>query len=102
MVHLLSEFSEGEALYRVDTRLRPEGEAGPLARSLASMLHYYEIRGRLWERFDEEHVERAYENRQIVRWLRNAGFRVRGFYHCFTFDRPRKSTYRICGVAQRA
>ncbi len=50
LVHLLSEFSEGEALYRVDTRLRPEGEAGPLARSVASALHYYEIRGRLWER----------------------------------------------------
>ncbi len=50
LVHLLSEFSEGEALYRVDTRLRPEGTAGPLARSAAGILHYYEIRGRLWER----------------------------------------------------
>jgi glutamate-ammonia-ligase adenylyltransferase len=37
-------------LYRVDMRLRPEGGAGPLARSLASTLTYYESRGELWER----------------------------------------------------
>ena len=37
-------------LYRVDTRLRPESGAGPLARSLGSFLTYYESRGELWER----------------------------------------------------
>lgn len=37
-------------LYRVDLRLRPEGSAGPLARSVASYLLYYETRGELWER----------------------------------------------------
>ncbi len=41
--------SEGH-LYRVDTRLRPESGAGPLARSLQSYLQYYESRGELWER----------------------------------------------------
>ncbi len=41
--------SEGH-LYRVDTRLRPESGAGPLARSLQSYLLYYETRGELWER----------------------------------------------------
>ena len=41
--------SEGH-LYRVDTRLRPESGAGPLARSLQSYLSYYESRGELWER----------------------------------------------------
>lgn len=43
--------STGEGhLYRVDLRLRPEGKAGPLARSLNSCLLYYEMRGELWER----------------------------------------------------
>jgi glutamate-ammonia-ligase adenylyltransferase len=37
-------------LYRVDTRLRPESGAGPLARSVAGYLTYYESRGELWER----------------------------------------------------
>ncbi|MDH3251587.1 MAG: DUF294 nucleotidyltransferase-like domain-containing protein [Ignavibacteria bacterium] len=41
--------SEGH-LYRVDTRLRPESGAGPLARSLASYVLYYESRGEMWER----------------------------------------------------
>jgi glutamate-ammonia-ligase adenylyltransferase len=36
--------------YRVDLRLRPEGERGPLARSLASTLSYYDTLGRTWER----------------------------------------------------
>jgi glutamate-ammonia-ligase adenylyltransferase len=37
-------------LYRTDARLRPDGDSGPLARCLASYLHYYESRGQLWER----------------------------------------------------
>ena len=38
------------ALLRVDLRLRPEGSAGPLARSLESMEHYYGGFGETWER----------------------------------------------------
>jgi glutamate-ammonia-ligase adenylyltransferase len=37
-------------LYRVDLRLRPEGDAGPLARSLASYENYYAQWGQTWER----------------------------------------------------
>ena len=38
------------ALFRVDLRLRPEGTVGPLASSLEDALHYYQSRGRTWER----------------------------------------------------
>jgi [glutamine synthetase] adenylyltransferase / [glutamine synthetase]-adenylyl-L-tyrosine phosphorylase len=38
------------ALLRIDLRLRPEGSAGPLARSLESMEHYYGGFGETWER----------------------------------------------------
>ncbi len=41
--------SEG-ALFRVDLRLRPEGNAGPLARSLSSCENYYAQWGQTWER----------------------------------------------------
>jgi [glutamine synthetase] adenylyltransferase / [glutamine synthetase]-adenylyl-L-tyrosine phosphorylase len=41
--------SEGK-LYRVDARLRPDGDAGPLVRSVQGYLVYYETRGELWER----------------------------------------------------
>jgi [glutamine synthetase] adenylyltransferase / [glutamine synthetase]-adenylyl-L-tyrosine phosphorylase len=38
-------------LWRVDLRLRPEGTAGPLTRSLESMENYYAGFGETWERF---------------------------------------------------
>jgi len=37
-------------LFRVDARLRPEGDAGPLARSLESHENYYAQWGQTWER----------------------------------------------------
>lgn len=37
-------------LYRVDLRLRPEGESGPITRSLAAMESYYWSMGQSWER----------------------------------------------------
>jgi glutamate-ammonia-ligase adenylyltransferase len=37
-------------LYRVDLRLRPEGDAGPLSRSLDSCENYYAEWGQTWER----------------------------------------------------
>lgn len=36
--------------YRVDMRLRPEGDRGPLARSVESCENYYAAYGELWER----------------------------------------------------
>src|SRR5215472_12541437 len=38
------------SLFRVDLRLRPEGSAGPLARSLESMENYYAGFSETWER----------------------------------------------------
>lgn len=50
VVRLLTVNTDVGQAYRVDLRLRPEGERGPLARSLASTLAYYETLGRTWER----------------------------------------------------
>jgi glutamate-ammonia-ligase adenylyltransferase len=49
-VRLLSAHTDRGQAYRVDLRLRPEGARGPLARSLASTLAYYDSLGRTWER----------------------------------------------------
>jgi glutamate-ammonia-ligase adenylyltransferase len=38
------------SLFRIDLRLRPEGKAGPLARSLTSFESYYAQWGQTWER----------------------------------------------------
>ena len=37
-------------LYRIDLRLRPEGDTGPLSRALASFENYYAQWGQTWER----------------------------------------------------
>ncbi len=73
-------------------------------KTMSALCHttFFIRRGQLWERFDEEHLERAYENDRIIEWLRGAGFEVTGFYRCFTFQRPTKGTYRVCAVVRRA
>ena len=63
---------------------------------------FFVKREKLWERFDEEHVEKAYDNDTIKQLLRNAGFQIKGFYRCFSFEKPKKGTYRICGVVRKA
>jgi glutamate-ammonia-ligase adenylyltransferase len=50
VVRLLSAHTDRGQAYRIDLRLRPEGQRGPLARSLASTLSYYDTLGRTWER----------------------------------------------------
>lgn len=47
---LLTEKTELGSPYRVDMRLRPDGERGPFVPSVASAMNYYDIRGRTWER----------------------------------------------------
>lgn len=47
----LTEMTPDGIVYRVDMRLRPFGEAGPLAISFTGAEHYYEMHGRAWERY---------------------------------------------------
>jgi len=49
-VWLLTSATELGTTYRVDLRLRPEGQRGPIAQSVAGALAYYDVRGRTWER----------------------------------------------------
>lgn len=41
----------GTHFYRVDTRLRPFGDSGPLVMSAAAFEDYYQAQGREWERY---------------------------------------------------
>ena len=50
LVKLLSRQTADGHLYRVDMRLRPEGAAGTLTRTVSSCLAYYREMGRPWER----------------------------------------------------
>ncbi|MGD2129304.1 MAG: bifunctional [glutamate--ammonia ligase]-adenylyl-L-tyrosine phosphorylase/[glutamate--ammonia-ligase] adenylyltransferase [Lysobacterales bacterium] len=47
----LSDVTEDGFCFRVDTRLRPFGDSGPLTSSLAALEQYYQREGRDWERY---------------------------------------------------
>ncbi len=47
----LSDITEHGFCFRVDTRLRPFGDSGPLCTSLAALEQYYQREGRDWERY---------------------------------------------------
>ena len=48
---LLSDMTEDGFVFRVDTRLRPNGDSGPLVATLPMLEQYFYDQGREWERF---------------------------------------------------
>jgi len=50
LINFISARTDEGHVFRVDTRLRPEGPVGPLVRSLASTERYYAQWGSTWER----------------------------------------------------
>ena len=73
-------------LFRIDLRLRPEGDAGPLARSLSSYENYYAQWGQTWERMmlikarrvagDPSLASEFFEMVQPFRYPRSLGERI--------------------------
>ncbi|MCX8649198.1 bifunctional [glutamate--ammonia ligase]-adenylyl-L-tyrosine phosphorylase/[glutamate--ammonia-ligase] adenylyltransferase [Gilliamella sp. B2776] len=51
LIKVLDNLTEDGFVYRVDMRLRPLGEGGPLVLSFSSMEDYYQEQGRDWERY---------------------------------------------------
>ncbi|MCT6866512.1 MAG: bifunctional [glutamate--ammonia ligase]-adenylyl-L-tyrosine phosphorylase/[glutamate--ammonia-ligase] adenylyltransferase [Gilliamella apicola] len=51
LIKALDSITEDGFVYRVDMRLRPLGEGGPLVLSFSSMEDYYQEQGRDWERY---------------------------------------------------
>jgi len=51
VIRSLSELTADGFCFRVDTRLRPFGESGPLVSSFSALEQYYQREGRDWERY---------------------------------------------------
>ncbi len=51
LVKVLDEVTADGFVYRVDTRLRPFGDSGPMAMSFSGIEQYYQLHGRDWERY---------------------------------------------------
>ncbi|MFP5405673.1 MAG: hypothetical protein ACLGHY_04815, partial [Gammaproteobacteria bacterium] len=50
-IALLAEMTAEGFVFRIDTRLRPNGDSGPLVVPLPMLEHYFFSQGREWERF---------------------------------------------------
>jgi glutamate-ammonia-ligase adenylyltransferase len=51
LINALADITEDGQVFRVDMRLRPNGDAGPLACSLDALENYFLAEGREWERY---------------------------------------------------
>ncbi|MBT6276357.1 MAG: bifunctional [glutamate--ammonia ligase]-adenylyl-L-tyrosine phosphorylase/[glutamate--ammonia-ligase] adenylyltransferase [Chromatiales bacterium] len=51
LIHVLDHTDRDGFVYRVDMRLRPFGDSGPLVTNLTAVEDYYETHGRDWERY---------------------------------------------------
>ena len=51
LIHFLSDITADGFVYRVDCRLRPFGESGPLVVNFNHLEDYYQAHGREWERY---------------------------------------------------
>ena len=51
LISVLNDATDAGFVFRVDMRLRPNGDSGPLALSFDAMEQYYQVHGREWERY---------------------------------------------------
>jgi len=58
-------------------------------------------KGKSWKRYDELHNERGYENEELERMLKRAGFEVVNLFDCFKFEKPHETTPRIAVAARK-
>lgn len=49
LIHTLTAYTGGGSVFSVDTRLRPDGQEGPLVRTMSSFRDYFERHAEAWE-----------------------------------------------------
>jgi glutamate-ammonia-ligase adenylyltransferase len=81
LISILTTATREGIVYRLDTRLRPSGNAGPLVSSMESFVRYHEQSAQLWER-------QALLKCRFVAGDREFGRRVEEQARAFIFGRP--------------
>ncbi|WP_370263370.1 bifunctional [glutamate--ammonia ligase]-adenylyl-L-tyrosine phosphorylase/[glutamate--ammonia-ligase] adenylyltransferase [Limnobacter sp.] len=66
VIRLLSEVTDEGFIFRVDMRLRPNGDAGPLVVTLDMLEEYFVVQGREWERY-------AWIKARVINWAVHSG-----------------------------
>ncbi|HSO21021.1 MAG TPA: bifunctional [glutamate--ammonia ligase]-adenylyl-L-tyrosine phosphorylase/[glutamate--ammonia-ligase] adenylyltransferase [Desulfosarcina sp.] len=80
LIQAIGETTADGFVFRVDTRLRPYGDSGPLVMTFDHMEDYYQSQGREWERY-------ALIKADVIAGDREAGRRLLGRLKPFVFRR---------------
>ncbi|GEA05608.1 glutamate-ammonia-ligase adenylyltransferase [Alteromonas sp. KUL42] len=81
LIQALNKITNEGQVYRVDMRLRPFGDSGPLVMHFAALEDYYQDQGRHWERFAMVKARILNDDGSTdVKWLKS-------ILHPFTFRR---------------
>jgi glutamate-ammonia-ligase adenylyltransferase len=80
LIKTLNDATADGFVYRVDMRLRPFGDSGPLAASFDAMENYYQVHGREWERY-------AMIKARVVAGDRSAGAQLLSILRPFVYRR---------------
>jgi glutamate-ammonia-ligase adenylyltransferase len=81
LIFILTMSTREGAVYKLDTRLRPSGNSGPLVTSFAAFRSYHESSAQLWER-------QAMLKARFVAGDRAFGKRVEGQIREYVYERP--------------
>jgi glutamate-ammonia-ligase adenylyltransferase len=80
LIRALDVRTEEGFVFRVDMRLRPDGDSGPLVVSFDALENYYQNQGRDWERY-------AMIKARVIAGDRQAGTRLMAILRSFTYRR---------------
>ena len=80
LIHVIGQPTPEGFVFRVDLRLRPFGDNGPVVLSFDAMEHYYQEQGRDWERY-------AWIKARVVAGDRTAGEELLRRMHPFVYRR---------------
>jgi len=69
LIRALDQITEDGYVFRVDMRLRPNGDSGPLVLTFDAMIQYYQVHGRDWERYALVKARAAAGDREAGEWL---------------------------------
>jgi glutamate-ammonia-ligase adenylyltransferase len=81
LIYALSGMTRFGFAYRVDTRLRPDGEKGVLVMTLKGYENYYQKRGEVWER-------QALTKARFIAGDERLGMELTNIIHKFVYDTP--------------
>ena len=103
LIALLDQVTVDGFVYRVDMRLRPYGDSGPLVFSYSALEHYYQDQGREWERYAMVKARilgsHCPERTELIQLLRP--FNYRRYIDYTTIDSLRKMKHLIAQEVRR-